>query len=1140
MTVNRISTVLEVDAGKAVAGFAAGAGAAEKYAAAVRDAGARAEATASRGGLGRLTDSIRDNRAAWDDLSSKAMIGGAALAGGLGLATKAAIDWESSWAGVTKTVDGTPEQMAELEDGLRGLAKELPATHTELAAVAEAAGQLGVARDDILGFTETAVALGESTNLSADEAAESLAKMSNIMGTASREGVEGYERMGAALVALGNDGASTEADIMAMSLRLAGAGKQIGATEADILAMANALSSVGIEAELGGGAMSRAMLKMNTAVISGGDELEKFAEIAYGTTGRAADFAKAWREDPIAATNDFISGLGRIGESGGDASAALDSVGLSGTQNAQVMLRAAGASDLVTESLELGAKAWDENAALAEEAGKRYETTESKLQIAKNTMKDAAIDLGAVFGPMLAGGAEKLAGFADAFVKLPEPIQKTAGALSGVAASTLLLGGGAVKVIGWGQDISDAFAKVTSKGADADGQLTRTGRTVRGMARWGGYAAGVYAVATAIGTLVESTKDAPASVEQVTKALLDMDSAADTVSIDKVFGDLDVSTTGIDDLAGAFQRLTDPSFFEKTANLQQEVTSLFGLSTDADQLTAAFDQLGQSLAAMPADEAAAKFDLMVEAVGGGEANAKRLLELMPAYRDSLTGAANDAKLAGDGAAQAGDGMAGMGEDAQTAEEAVDDLSDAIRGLGDALLQQEASQDAYEAALDSVTASIKENGYTLDANTEAGRANRAALRDLANETQEWAAAELEAGGSVKEVQAILDRGREKWIAHRDALGANKKETRELADELFNIDGLEVTSDVKVNTTAAAKDTQAIQRKMKEIDGQMASVTITENATEARDNVLDLADSIFGLTGKTVDVDEQGASPARSRVMALDEEIVTLNGKTVTVKEEGASPSVSRLGSLKQAIAVIDGKTVTVTEVGSTAAGNRVVDFKGKIYEVPSNRTANVRANVSGLWDVAGLRDTINSIPSFKNVTVRATTVGSAIGVLGGMERGGIRAGGATRMADGGVTGMIGPGRMAPGLYKTSRQGILMAEDPTAPFETYISGAARYRARSEAILAETARRFGKQVIPMASGGIHAARTYAAPSPAPVVVQSPTQGAADVVARLHPSDIKAIVAGVQQGAYAGTSQREADQLSRLATTPRGRSRG
>ncbi len=71
------------------------------------------------------------------------LVFGAATLAGLGLATKAAIDWESAWAGVRKTVEGSPEELAAVESGLRELATTLPATHNEIAAVAEAAGQLG-------------------------------------------------------------------------------------------------------------------------------------------------------------------------------------------------------------------------------------------------------------------------------------------------------------------------------------------------------------------------------------------------------------------------------------------------------------------------------------------------------------------------------------------------------------------------------------------------------------------------------------------------------------------------------------------------------------------------------------------------------------------------------------------------------------------------------------------------------------------------------------------------------------------------------------------------------------------------------------------------------------------------------------
>lgn len=74
----------------------------------------------------------------------------APLVAGVGATVKAAMDWESAFAGVKKTnseiVDSNGNVVysyKDLEDGLRGLAKELPASHQEIAAVAEAAGQLG-------------------------------------------------------------------------------------------------------------------------------------------------------------------------------------------------------------------------------------------------------------------------------------------------------------------------------------------------------------------------------------------------------------------------------------------------------------------------------------------------------------------------------------------------------------------------------------------------------------------------------------------------------------------------------------------------------------------------------------------------------------------------------------------------------------------------------------------------------------------------------------------------------------------------------------------------------------------------------------------------------------------------------------
>lgn len=437
-------------------------------------------------GTGRQSEEMR---AAFDEVAGAAGAMGLAAAAGVGVITKAAMDWESAWAGVTKTVDGSASEMAILERGLRDLTKILPTSHAEIAGVAEAAGQLGVARGDIIDFTEVMINLGETTNLTADDAATAIAQISNVMGTAS----EDIGRFGATLVALGNDGASTEAEILAMTQRLAGGGKLIGASEGEVLALANAMASMGIEAELGGGAMSRMMVKVFGAVKTGGAGLERFAAVA-GTS--AEDFAERFAGSPVEAIDSVIQGLNRIDESGGNAIAALDSLGIKGTGDLQVLLRMKGAGDLLAQSLDLQAQAWGENNALTEEAEKRYETTEARITLAWNQIQDAAIEAGGVMLPVVAGIADTVADLAGTFEDLPGPVKAAVGPLLSTVA---IVGGGL-----W--FTSKAIAGVTSMGAalrtlglistTTNGQLLTVRNQAAGIARGAAGIAGAAMIAT--------------------------------------------------------------------------------------------------------------------------------------------------------------------------------------------------------------------------------------------------------------------------------------------------------------------------------------------------------------------------------------------------------------------------------------------------------------------------------------------------------------------------------------------------------------------------------------------------------------------------------------------------------------------
>lgn len=200
-----------------------------------------------------------------------------------------------------------------------------------------------------------------------------------------------------------NNFATTEQDIVAMANRLAASGTLAGLTNQEILGLATAMSSVGIEAEAGGTAMTQTLAAIESAVAAGGEDLQKFATVAGES---AQEFADKWKNHPIEAIQDFIRGLGKLDEKGESATMVLDDMQLSGVRQSNMLKSLALAADTMTGAVDLSNKAWSENTALTNEASTRYETTESKLKMLKNQVVDMAIDLGGPFVDALKNGLE--------------------------------------------------------------------------------------------------------------------------------------------------------------------------------------------------------------------------------------------------------------------------------------------------------------------------------------------------------------------------------------------------------------------------------------------------------------------------------------------------------------------------------------------------------------------------------------------------------------------------------------------------------------------------------------------------------------------------------------------------------------
>lgn len=352
---------------------------------------------------------------------------------GIGAAIKATADFEDAFSGIRKTVDGTEKDFKMLEKGIREMAQEIPVSAVELANLGESAGQLGIETENILGFVRTMADLGVATNLVGQEGAASLAKFASVMDMSQAN----FDRLGSSIVDLGNNFATTEKDILDMSLRLAGVGNQLNMSEADVLGISAALSQVGVEAEAGGSAMTQALKKMNNAVAGGTEELDSFAKTAGMTR---EEFSKLFKEDAAKALQAYVEGLEKASKNGENLNDVLGEVGIKGIREADALLRLAGNSKILGEALGISGEAWEDNTALTEEAQEKYKTFYSQLDIFKNMITEIGIELGGPFMAALTSVMEAskplleiLKNMAQTFADMPKQTQENIVKFAGLA-----------------------------------------------------------------------------------------------------------------------------------------------------------------------------------------------------------------------------------------------------------------------------------------------------------------------------------------------------------------------------------------------------------------------------------------------------------------------------------------------------------------------------------------------------------------------------------------------------------------------------------------------------------------------------------------------------------------------------------
>ncbi|WP_139194715.1 phage tail tape measure protein [Arthrobacter sp. UCD-GKA] len=979
-----------------------------------------AASTKASSGIGKLGRVAGMHEQAWGQVSTGLVAGGVAAAGGVALVTKAAIDWESAWTGVKKTVDGTPKQLAEVEGGLRNLARTLPSTHTEIAAVAEAAGQLGVKTGDVVGFTKTMVDLGETTNLTAEEAATNIAQISNVMGTMKREGTEGVERFGSALVALGNDGASTEAEILSMASRIAGAGATIGATESDVLALSSTLASMNVKAEQGGGVTTRVLLKMRSAVDEGGESLESFAE----TAGVSADeFAAKFREDPVAALDLVSKGIGKVNESGGNVTKTLKDMGIKGTEETQVMLALAASGDLLSDSLKTGSEAWAENLALAKEADQRYGTTESKIKAALSSIQDSAITFGGVMLPVVAGVSEAVAGIATGFAKIPAPIAGALTVMTGFVGVGALVAGVGMKMVGSFTSTMGGLKALGLEFPGLTGKMEKFGNAAPGIARkfakFAGAAVAITAVTVAVAKLAEASymSKIDEGMGRVDLALSKViNNAPDaTDALDALFKNTrgEGLTDDIYSLGSAIDRTFNKTSGQKFNDWGENlVTSTIGVKGSLAMTEDAFGRIDQSLADLVGsgniEGAKTAFDGIAAKFVEQGRTVEEAKAMFPGYADALAGVAAEAANAGGGLEALGAGADAVASGAAGAFVPSKDMAKALEEIG-------VAADGSVTSLGKFTDFLFNSGLAMMSSKDAAFQWAKGLRDMDGEIKKITDSQGKLG-------KVLNKGKTDFNKSTDSGYAGLQLFQGKLQE-----GIAIAQTYAADTSKSQKDVVAQYQ---------ATYDAGIKSAEGFGIMGDKADA---LVRKTLDipkdvtiaawVDDQATAAAERITGQLLEIPKDLKIKALVTDDGTANLT-------KEQIAAIKGQTVgiEVTDEGTvlTTQGkiNGVTDGDAKILVGDDGTVTVVQGGINNVKDGAAnvhvtesglswVQSAINNVKDgYAQIHIKSVYSGDRPPAAGPGGRGG-----PTRAMGGRAPGLAGGGRVpATGLGTDMVMGV----------------------------------------------------------------------------------------------------------------------
>lgn len=264
----------------------------------------------------------------------------------------------------------------------------------ELQKIAAIGGQLGIAADQIVGFTEATdklnVALGDEFSGGAEEITSVIGGLRNIFSDIKSDKIDqDLLHIGNALNVLGAEGAATAPVISDFAGRIGGVGIPLGLTTGQVLGLSSTLQELNVSAERGGTAVTKILQKLGTNA----PEFAKFARNVDGSKISLTEFKNLVNTDIFEAFKRVVNGAKEFKGNAVGLSNALAKLKLSGSANSEVFLKLAGNMELLDTRTGQANDSLKETDSILDEFGKKNNTLGANIEKLSNAWDEYVISV---------------------------------------------------------------------------------------------------------------------------------------------------------------------------------------------------------------------------------------------------------------------------------------------------------------------------------------------------------------------------------------------------------------------------------------------------------------------------------------------------------------------------------------------------------------------------------------------------------------------------------------------------------------------------------------------------------------------------------------------------------------------------